>query len=69
LQKRSYLRLQFFVNDFASVSVRLGEFPIGGLRGVCFEADANITSEQGRGNKKQGALIGLIKKSDVRLIG
>jgi hypothetical protein len=47
------LRLQFsFFNGFVSVSVRSGEFPIGGLRGVCFEAEANITSEQGRGNKK-----------------
>jgi hypothetical protein len=47
------LGFQFsFFNVFVSVSVRLREFPIGGLRGVCFEASANITSEQWRGNKK-----------------
>jgi hypothetical protein len=49
--------------------VRLEEFPIGGLRGVCFEAEANITSGQGRGNKKQSLLMALIKKPDVQLIG
>jgi hypothetical protein len=69
LQKRSYLWVKFYFNGFASVSVRLEEFPKGGLWGVCFEADANITSEQGRGNKKQSPLMAPIKKSDVRLLG
>jgi hypothetical protein len=50
--KKTLLNVSLNFRQPSSVTVEEGEFPIGGLWGVCIETAATITSERTCGNKK-----------------
>jgi hypothetical protein len=61
------LNVSIIFSQPSSVTIEEGEFPIGGLWGVCIETAATITSERTCGNKK--VRRGLPQRQDTLSLG